>query len=44
MVDTHVKDASWETDLIWHYFHDVTTEAKPGDLPSITRIRILAPS
>ena len=28
MSDTHVRDPSWKTDLIWHYFHTVTTEAK----------------
>lgn len=29
MADTHVKDPSWDTDLLWHYFHDVTTSAPP---------------
>lgn len=32
MADKHKRDPSWQTDLIWHYFHEVTTEAKPwGD-------------
>jgi hypothetical protein len=25
----HAPDQSWETDLIWHYLHKTTTEAKP---------------
>lgn len=25
----HGPDLAWTTDLIWHYFHQVTTEAKP---------------
>jgi hypothetical protein len=29
MADPHTRDASWETDLIWHYFHDVATRASP---------------
>lgn len=30
MVD--VRDPSWDTDLLWHYFHEVSTPAKPrGD-------------
>jgi hypothetical protein len=27
MTDKHTRDYSWETDLIWHYFHEVTTPA-----------------
>jgi hypothetical protein len=29
MTDPHKRDNSWETDLIWKYFHLVTTEAPP---------------
>src|SRR6187455_535390 len=29
MADTHKRDFSWETDLIWHYFHDTRTPANP---------------
>jgi len=25
----HGPDSAWETDLIWHYFHQISTEAKP---------------
>jgi hypothetical protein len=28
MSDTHTRDPSWKTDLIWHYFHAVSTAAK----------------
>lgn len=28
MTDTHTRDPAWKTDLIWHYFHSVTTAAK----------------
>jgi hypothetical protein len=28
MSDPHIRDPSWKTDLIWHYFHTVTTAAK----------------
>ncbi|MGY3590359.1 hypothetical protein ACVIGB_010058 [Bradyrhizobium sp. USDA 4341] len=28
MSDAHTRDPSWKTDLIWHYFHSVTTAAK----------------
>jgi hypothetical protein len=27
MADTHKPDPSWETDLLWHYFHNVKTPA-----------------
>jgi hypothetical protein len=26
---THQRDSSWQTDLIWHYFHEITTSARP---------------
>ena len=26
----HTRDASWNTDLIWHYFKTVSTKAGPG--------------
>ncbi len=26
---THAPDLAWETDLIWHYLHQIKTEAKP---------------
>ena len=26
----HTRDASWDTDLIWHYFKTVSTKANPG--------------
>lgn len=29
MADAHKPDSVWETDLIWHYFHNVTTSAPP---------------
>ncbi len=31
MADTHVRDSYWQTDLIWHYFHDVQSKAAPRD-------------
>lgn len=27
MADPHKRDFAWQDDLIWHYFHDVTTPA-----------------
>jgi hypothetical protein len=29
MADTHIRDSSWETDLIWDYFHAMSTKADP---------------
>jgi hypothetical protein len=29
MTDPHKQDKSWKTDLIWHYFHTVSTSAPP---------------
>jgi hypothetical protein len=37
MVDTHKRDPSWETDLIWHYFHGVHTTANPGQYKNFYR-------
>lgn len=30
MADAHARDPSWETDLIWHYFHETSTKAEAG--------------
>src|SRR5215211_7076245 len=30
MADPHTRDSSWDTDLLRHYLHEVSTPANPG--------------